>query len=134
MIHTCIRWNNNISNSDLRDLIFDRILDFSLFDCFALGILISGFFYLYVYCSCGTFFISREDSTAERRYRKERWSENYMHMAAFSTRTCLLLPLSSFPPLSPPCPPPSLITPSKCDNRGSRPAQHFRAPHTPSPP
>ncbi len=44
------------------------------------------------------FFISREASTAGRRYMTERWSENYMHMAAFSTRTCLLLPLSSFPP------------------------------------
>jgi hypothetical protein len=31
------------------------------------------------------FFISREASTAERRYRKERWSENYMHIGAFST-------------------------------------------------
>jgi hypothetical protein len=46
------------------------------------------------------FFLLREASTAERRYRKERWSENYMHMGAFSTRTHLLLPLSSSPPLS----------------------------------
>jgi hypothetical protein len=44
------------------------------------------------------FFISREASTAERRYRKERWSENYMHMGAFSTRTHLLPTRSSFPP------------------------------------
>ncbi len=57
----------------------------------------------WLYRSCGTFYISREASSAERRYRKEIWREkNYMHMGAFSTRTCLLLPLSSSPPpLSP---------------------------------
>ncbi len=70
------------------------------------------------------FFISREASTAERRYRKEKWSENYMHMGAFSTRTHSLLPLSSPPPLSPPF---------KCDNKGSWPALHF-LPLTPPPP
>ncbi len=50
------------------------------------------------------FFISRKAATAERRYKKERWSENYIHMAAFSTRTCLLS-------LSPPSPLPPLLTP-----------------------
>ncbi len=70
------------------------------------------------------FFISKEASTAERRYRKERWSENYMHMGAFSTRTHSLLPLSSSPPLLPPF---------KCDKKGSWPALHF-LPLTPPPP
>ncbi len=55
------------------------------------------------------FFISREAATAERRYEKERWSENYLHMAAFSTRTCLL-------PLSP-TPPPLLTPPSNAITR-----------------
>jgi hypothetical protein len=53
-----------------------------------------------------------------------------MHMAAFSTRTCLL-------PLSPPSPFPPLLTPPppfKCDNKGSRPARHFRPPHPLPPP
>ena len=72
------------------------------------------------------FFISREAATAERRYEKERWSENYMHMAAFSTRTCLL-------PLSPTSPPPSSHSPFKCDNKGSWPALHF-FPQPPPPP
>jgi hypothetical protein len=66
------------------------------------------------------FFILREAATAERRYKKERWSENYMHMAAFSTRTYLLLPLSSFPPLS--------HSPLQMWYKGSRPARHFRPP------
>jgi hypothetical protein len=47
-----------------------------------------------------------------------------MHMGAFSTRTHLLLPLSSSPPLSPPF---------KCDKQGSWPALHF-LPLTPPPP
>jgi hypothetical protein len=33
-----------------------------------------------------------------------------MHMAAFSTRTCLLVPLSSFPPFPPLTPPLNAIT------------------------
>jgi hypothetical protein len=48
-----------------------------------------------------------------------------MHMGAFSTRTCLLLPLSSTPP--------SLTLPFKCDKKGSWPARHF-LPLTPPPP
>ncbi len=56
------------------------------------------------------FFISREAATAERRYKKEKCSENYMHRAAFSTRTCLLLPLSSFPPPPSHSPPSNAIT------------------------
>jgi hypothetical protein len=37
-----------------------------------------------------------------------------MHMAAFSTRTCLLLPLSSFPP-------PLSLPPFKCDQSACAP-------------
>ncbi len=62
---TCSIWYNNISISAQSGLISKSIT---------------------MYRSCGTFFILREASTAERRYKKERWSENYMHMAAFSTR------------------------------------------------
>jgi hypothetical protein len=49
-----------------------------------------------------------------------------MHMGAFSTRTCLLLPY-------PPPPPLSLTTPFKCDKKGRWPARHFH-PLTPPPP
>jgi hypothetical protein len=31
-------------------------------------------------------FVSREAATAERRYKKERWSENYVHQSSQDTR------------------------------------------------
>jgi hypothetical protein len=80
------------------------------------------------------FFISREAATAERRYEKERQSVNYVHSAAFSTRTNLFSPVPA-PPLllSHPPPinairgaglrPPPLTPPEDCDKFFAIPAK-----------
>ncbi len=72
------------------------------------------------------FFVSREAATAERRYEKERWSKNYVHMAAFSTR-------SVYSSLSPPYPPLFFsLPPSNSITRAAGLRSHFRPPsHTP---
>ena len=70
------------------------------------------------------FFISREAATAERRYKKERWSENYMHLVQGRV----------YSSLSPP--PPPLTPPSNAITRaaGLRAISAPPPPHPPPPP
>jgi hypothetical protein len=88
--------------------------------CWVLSFMLS----FYVVSFLWNFFVSREAATAERKYKKERWSENYVHMAAFSTRTCLLLPLSFPPPLF-------SLPPANAITTAAGLHSHFRPPHTP---
>ncbi len=91
------------------------------------------FFNIKVFASLGNKFLNYRTcivpvATAERRYKKERWSDNYMHMAAFSTyKDMFTLPSLLLHP-SPPLTPPSNAITRAAGLRA------LSAPHPPPPP